>query len=82
MGAGGDLRHHATESGMLVDLGEHDVGQDPAAPRVGPLDHRRRGLVAGRLDAEHEHPDSIHYVGAKRHSRFQASSYLLSMKSV
>ena len=24
-------------------------------PAVGPLDHRRRGFVAGRLDAEHDH---------------------------
>jgi hypothetical protein len=55
MGAGGDFRHHAAEGSMLADLREHDVGQDLAAPLVRPLDHRRRGLVAGRLDAEHHH---------------------------
>ena len=82
VGARSDFRHHAAECGVLRDLREHNIGQDFSRTRLGPLDHRRRGLVAGRLDAEHEHPDSIHYVGAKRHSRFQASSYLLSMKSV
>ena len=33
MGARGDLRHHAAEGGMLVDLRQHDVGQDLAAAR-------------------------------------------------
>ena len=55
MGARGDLRHHAAEGGVRVDLREHHVGADDARPGVGPLDHRRRGLVAGRLDAEHNH---------------------------
>ena len=32
MGAGGDLGHDAAEGGMLLDLAEHDVGQDLAAP--------------------------------------------------
>ena len=50
-----DLRHDAAEGGVLVDLREHDVGHDPPRPLREPLDHRRRGLVASRLDAEHEH---------------------------
>ena len=62
MGAGGDLRHHAAEGGVLVDLRQDDIGQDPAAAGLRPLDHRRRGLVAGRLDAEHDHRRSINPV--------------------
>src|SRR5262249_18576726 len=58
MGARRDLRHHPAEGGVLVDLGEHDVGQNPAGPLRGPLHHRRGGLVAGRFDAEHNHPGS------------------------
>ena len=55
MGAGGDFRHHAAESRVFAHLAEDDVGQDFAAPVFGALDHRRRGLVAGRLDAEDDH---------------------------
>jgi hypothetical protein len=55
MGARRDLRHHPAEGRVLIGLGEHDVGQDPAAPDSGPLDDRRGGLIAGRLDAEHHH---------------------------
>ena len=31
MGAGGDLRHHAAEFGVLADLRQDDVGQNLAA---------------------------------------------------
>ena len=55
MRARGDLRHHAAEGGMLVDLREHDIGQDLARPLVGPFDHGGRGLVACRLDSEYKH---------------------------
>ena len=64
VGARGDLRHHAAERRMLVDLREHDVGEDSAAPRrrpavggrhIGPFHHRGPGFIAGRLDAEHNH---------------------------
>ena len=55
MGARRDLRHHAAIGCVLVGLRQHDVGEDLAAPvRAAPHD-RRRGLVAGRLDAEDEH---------------------------
>jgi hydroxymethylbilane synthase len=43
---------------VLVDLGENDVRQNPPASLAGALDHRRGGLVAGRFDAEHNHPGS------------------------
>ena len=52
MRAGGDLRHHpaigrdAPRAGDSTSLGDH-------APVVG--DHRRRGLVAARLDAQQDH---------------------------
>ena len=55
MGARRDLRHHAAERRMLLDLRQHHVGEDGAAPVRVPLDHRRRGFIAGRLDAEHDH---------------------------
>src|SRR5262249_42594739 len=46
------------EGGVLVDLGEHDVRQNPPASLGGALDHPRGGLVAGRFDAQHKHPGS------------------------
>src|SRR6185437_3479411 len=55
MGAGGNLWHHAAESGMLADLRQYDIGQDLAASVVGTLDHSGRSLVTGRLDAENDH---------------------------
>ncbi len=55
MGARRDLRHHAAEGRVVGDLREHDVRQDLAAPVRTPFHHRRRGLVAGRLDAEDDH---------------------------
>src|SRR5581483_7209544 len=61
MGAGSDLRHHAAEGGMIGNLREDDVGEDPAAAVRPPLDHRGRGLVAARLDAEDDHGDSALY---------------------
>jgi hypothetical protein len=41
---------------MLVDLRQHDIGQDGAAAVVGALDHGGGSLVAGGFDAEHQHP--------------------------
>ena len=55
MGACRDLRNHAAERRMLLDLRQHHVGQDGSAAVRRALDHRRRGLIAGRLDAEHDH---------------------------
>ncbi len=55
MGARRDLGYHAAERRMVGDLREHDVRPDLAAPVRQPLDHRGRGLVAGRLDAEDDH---------------------------
>ena len=55
MGAGGDFRHHAAEFGMLADLRQHDIGQNPPRAVRGPPDHGRGRLVAGRLDAENDH---------------------------
>jgi hypothetical protein len=55
MGARRDLRHHAAERRMLLDLRQHHIGKDGAAAILAPFDQRRRGLVAGRLDAEHDH---------------------------
>ena len=54
MGARRDLRNHAAERRMLLDLRQHHVGQDGSAPVRGALDDRRRGFIAGRLDAEHD----------------------------
>ena len=51
MGACGDFRHHAAERRMLVDLGQHHIGQNRALRLAGPLDQGRGGLIAGRLDA-------------------------------
>ena len=55
MGAGRDLRYHAAETGMLLDLRPHDIGQDLAAAVRRTLDHRRGGLVAGGFDAQYQH---------------------------
>ena len=57
MGARGDLRHDAAERRMLLDLAEHDVGQDFGRPLAVQRDDGRGGLVAARLDAEH--PDHL-----------------------
>ena len=54
MGAGGDLRHHAAVLAVLLPLRAHDIGQDLAARLAIAPHHRSRGLVAARLDAEHE----------------------------
>ena len=50
MGAGRDLRHHATEAGVLRYLRVDDIGQNPAAAVVVALDHGGRGFVAGGFD--------------------------------
>ena len=55
MGAGGDLRYYAAESGVLADLRQHDIRQDAAAAVLHPLHHCGGGFVAGRLNAEHYH---------------------------
>ena len=46
----GDLGHDATELGVQIDLRRHDARHDVEAAHH----QRRRGLVAARLDAEHE----------------------------
>ena len=55
MGARGDLRHHAAECGVLVTWLSTILDRIRAAAVVVALDHRGGGLVAGRLDAEHNH---------------------------
>ena len=54
---------------MLLDLAEHDVGQDLAAASPRPARRRRGGLVAARLDAENaDHsPRSFHDCPARWH---------------
>ena len=57
--ARGQLRHDAAEPLVHLRLRMHHVRQRPCARplarRVRNLDHRRRGLVAARLDAQHAH---------------------------
>ena len=48
MRARGDLRHYPAIVAMGVELVAHHIGEDRAAV----VDHRRRGLVAARLDTE------------------------------
>ncbi len=48
VGAGGDLRHHPAEAGVLVHAGRDDVGEQPAV-----LHDARPGLVARRLDPQY-----------------------------
>ena len=55
MGAGGDLRHHATKGCMLVGLRQHDVRQYPSASVRIALHDRGCGLVTGGFDAQHDH---------------------------
>ena len=62
MGAGGDLRHDATEAAMLGELGIDDIGADEAERRsdsgyadIRRLDHGDRGLVAACFDTQHAH---------------------------
>ncbi len=52
VGARGDLRHDAAEGPMLRDLGQHQARADA---RVLVAHHRRRGLVAARLDTQDLH---------------------------
>ena len=55
MRARGDLRHHPAIVAMGVELVAHHIGED----RAPVVDHRRRGLVAARLDPEDQaHPAS------------------------
>ena len=53
MGARGDLGNDAAECRMLLDLAEHDVGQDLRPAAVVQRDDGCGGLVAAGLDAEH-----------------------------
>src|SRR6185312_17061788 len=66
MGAARHLGHHAAEAGVQVDPARHHRREHRAAV----LDHRGRGLVARRLDAEDE-----------RHARL-ASSTIISPGTV
>src|SRR5664280_2669576 len=49
------VSEHAAEGRVLAHLAKDDIGQDFGAALLGTLDHRRRGLVAGGLDAEDDH---------------------------
>ena len=51
VGARGDLGHHSAEAGVLVHRRRDHVGEQPGAPHDADA-----GLVATRLDAEHERP--------------------------
>ena len=62
MGARRDLGHHPPERTMLLELREHQRGADES--RVGH--HRRRGLVAGCLDAEHDHDANLRPISERR----------------
>ena len=65
MGAGGDLRHHAAVGGMGGDLAHQLVGENFAAA-VRPQPHdRRRGLVAGRFNAEDAHRSPVRVAGIR-----------------
>src|SRR5262249_38459879 len=73
VGARRDFRHHAAERGMRLDLREHDVCENPARPKRQPLDHRRAGLVAGCLNAEHQH-STLRSIAPQTQSAFSARS--------
>ena len=55
MGARRDLGNDAAERRMLLDLAEHDVGQDVRPATGAKRDDGCRGLVAARLDPENPH---------------------------
>ncbi len=55
MGAGGNLRHHAAKLGMLADLRQYDVGQNPPLAVGAALDHGGRRFIACGFDAENNH---------------------------
>ncbi len=61
MGARGDLRHHPAIGTMLVELGAHEIGEDALVAGIGH--HRRRRLVAARLDTENNHPKTVVIIG-------------------
>ena len=66
MAARGDLRHHATVRPVLVELGEHQIGENAPLARH----HRGRGLVAGGLDAEDVHDaGTLPPIRKPRHAR-------------
>ena len=49
------------EGRVLAHLAEHDIRQNVAAAAAGALDHRRRGFIAGRLDAEDDQCRLLHF---------------------
>ncbi len=51
-----DLGHDPAEGAMLLPLRAHDVGEDFTPPRRVASDDGCGGLVAARLDAEHQRP--------------------------
>ena len=57
--ARGDFRHHTAEGGVFAHLRKNDIGQNLAPAILETLDHCRRGLIAGRLDAEDDHGSSF-----------------------
>jgi hypothetical protein len=44
-----DLRHHATERGMLLELRAHEIGANRTAAIAEARHHGRAGLVAARF---------------------------------
>ena len=75
MGASGDLRHHAAEGGVLADLREHDIGENPALGLIGPFDHGGGGLITGRLDAEDHHGCIIGFVLIARYGAREGAGF-------
>ncbi len=54
MAARRDLRHHAAVGAVLVQLRQHEVGQNPAPCPVG-LDAGGSGLIARGFNAQKDH---------------------------
>ena len=54
MGARGDLRHDAAELGVQRKLRAHHIGEDDALAACLAPHQGGGGLVAARLDAEHD----------------------------
>jgi hypothetical protein len=56
VGARSYLRHHAAVGAMLLPLRAHHIRQDAAAAIFSAGDHGCGGLIAARLDAQHQQP--------------------------